>query len=90
MFIDNFNNNANTKLLKQFGLSYYKLDYKNCNVLYEKPIILYNGNFLLCGCRDLNQRSFISNIKDKPLVEILKGKQEYLNKKNIFVKGVWG
>lgn len=47
------------------------IDYKiDCQVLTTKNIVLWNGDFNLCGCRDINQLSTIGNIKNKSIKEM--------------------
>jgi hypothetical protein len=39
----------------------------NCEVLNKKNIVLWNGDFNLCGCRDIKYLSKLGNIKSKTL-----------------------
>lgn len=43
-----------------------------CSILYRVPKVLSNGDFTLCGCRDLNGDSelVLGNIRDKTILEM--------------------
>jgi hypothetical protein len=76
--LDNFNglsNNLNFDNLKT-------INNINCNVLETKNIILWNGDFNLCGCRDIFQKSTIGNIKNTPLKELLESNDYEIMKQN--------
>jgi len=52
-----------------------------CSVLKEKNMISVDGDFLLCGCRDLEGETKIGNIFKTALDEILKSKEYYITPK---------
>lgn len=41
-----------------------------CPVLHSKNIILSDGSYLLCGCRDINKETYIGNIHNTPITEL--------------------
>lgn len=47
------------------------IDYNiDCNVLEEKNIVLWNGDFNLCGCRDIKLLSKLGNIKERTIKQM--------------------
>ncbi len=76
--IDNYMNSAQDELIKEFGFHYHESKTDICTVLDRKHIILNNGDFLLCGCRDIERRSKVGNIKDTKLIDLIKLKKQFL------------
>ena len=65
-----------TEQLKSFALS-TKNDHTpfgECPVLKSKSIVLSDGSYLLCGCRDINYETCVGNILNTPLNDLLSQK----------------
>jgi len=76
-YIEKLNTNwggLNTSRTQNFPLL---KDYKvhGCKVLYSKNMIRMNGDFCLCGCRDINHETKIGNIFEETLENIIKSKE---------------
>lgn len=53
-----------------------------CRTLNNKNVIRWNGNFHLCGCRDIGKNTFVGNIKEKSLEDLYNDDKIKLIKNN--------